>query len=235
MALTFTVGGVSGASAADVKIKDSYFKYGGVKYFRGKSENVQLGSYGEKKTPAGKPNYLAIEKNIKTQHLDSAKVKVAGPFNIDWSKQSKKHVEATGGLKFFKNSGGTAALTHKKAKQAKLKLMKFFIHEGAMKTTLNKQADGARSYLKKEGKDGRVVTEVWVVMEAKLANSISNAGSVSASSGNNGIKIKARGETTETITLAPGTTFAYLMHKVKKWNKGKKKITDMEDDQKGLN
>jgi hypothetical protein len=38
----------------------------------------------------------------------------------------------------------------------------------------------------------------------------------------------------ETITLSPGTTFAYKLHKVKDWNKGKTQIEDMEADYQGM-
>jgi hypothetical protein len=39
------------------------------------------------------------------------------------------------------------------------------------------------------------------------------------------------------VTIPPGTTFAYLLHKVKNWEKsnGKRLVKDMEDDQQSLN
>ena len=77
-------------------------------------------------------------------------------------------------------------------------------------------------------------------MEAKIAEEIINSGSVNVSGSQKGVKfdVKAKGssKTTTSFTLPAGSTFAYLMHKVKKWNKKKGKkttIKDMEDDQYG--
>jgi hypothetical protein len=56
-----------------------------------------------------------------------------------------------------------------KAKSASLDLVKFAIDEGPLKTMLNNDASGARNFLRDEGSDGRIVAEIWVVMEAKLA------------------------------------------------------------------
>ena len=38
----------------------------------------------------------------------------------------------------------------------------------------------------------------------------------------------------QTVRLSKGTTFAYKLHKVKDWNKGKTRIEDMEADYKGF-
>ena len=41
-------------------------------------------------------------------------------------------------------------------------------------------------------------------------------------------------EGTQTITISKGSTFAYLLFKVKDWNSGKTQIEDLEDDTVGL-
>ncbi len=108
---------------------------------------------------------------------------------------------------------------------------------------LNNDAGGARSYLAREGTDGRVVSEVWVVVEGKLAEAFdtaaSSGGSVSASLTKAlSLQLSANHEGSQsgsaTIELDPGSTFAFLMHKVKDWDRGKDRILDMEDDRKGL-
>jgi negative regulator of genetic competence, sporulation and motility len=38
----------------------------------------------------------------------------------------------------------------------------------------------------------------------------------------------------QTIAYSTGTTFGYMLHKVKKWNKDKTQIEETEDDYKGL-
>jgi hypothetical protein len=224
------------ASAGETEVKKDEFKYGGIRYFRGKAENVRLGSYGEKKTPVGQANYLAVEKNIKNEHFEGSIVKTAGPVSIDWDKVSEAELEAGGSVKYIK-AGGKATLTRKAAKSAKLKLVKFFVNAGALKGVLNKEADGARNYLAKEGRDGRVAGEVWVVMEAELAEKVTTGGSLNAKASDGGLAVSVGGSgsstTTTTITIAADTTFAYLLFKPK-FDKDKKKIEDLEDDQSGF-
>ena len=225
------------ALAADTKVSSSAFSYSGFRYYRGKAENVKLGSYGEKKTPVGQINYLAVQNNITNDNLAKASVQIAGPFSIDWSKFSKTDVEASGSTKYVK-AGGTASFSYETAKTANLKLVKFYLNEGSLKTLLNNYASGARNFLSGTGSDGRVVSEVWVVMEATIASQVVANGSVSGNATVNGINVdvKAGGSVTTaySITLPPDTSFAYLLHKVKSWNSGKTLITDLEDDQHGV-
>ena len=51
------------------------------------------------------------------------------------------------------------------------------------------------------------------------------------------LELTASGGThgSQTAAISAGTTFAYLLHKVKEWNKGKNQIENMEDDRKGMN
>jgi hypothetical protein len=63
---------------------------------------------------------------------------------------------------------------------------------------------------------------------------------VSAKGGANGLEVEvaASGSSTTTtkVGLPPDTTFAYLLHKVKKWGGGGKNVVDdMEDDRVGVN
>lgn len=224
------------ALAADVKVtKSTLVIDSGQRFFRGKATDVALGSYGEKKTPALSNPYLAIEKTLSPKTISKIPVKVTGPISVDWSKVSKTDVE--GGVNYLKAGGGKGSFSVESAKSARLVLVKFSIHEGDLKDLLNKHADDARDYLKKEGNDGRIVSEVYVAMEAELASKVTTGGSVSASGSANGLEVSvaASGSSTTTtkVTLPPDTTFAYLLHKVKKWSG--KNVDDMEDDRAGMN
>jgi hypothetical protein len=108
------------------------------------------------------------------------------------------------------------------------------IKEGAIKRILNKEADWARKQMDREGRDARVVSDVWVVMEAELAETFSTAASVSAKAEGTDITVKASGGVggSSTVKLSEGTTFAYALMKVRKWKNGK--IQDMEKDYKGM-
>ncbi|WJG11135.1 hypothetical protein [Aliiglaciecola sp. LCG003] len=125
-----------------------------------------------------------------------------------------------------------------KAKTAKLKLMSFSIDEGPLKRVLNNDADIMRNYLADEGNDARIVSEVWFVVEAELAEAFSGSSSssygVEALGNSLDISFDVSGMSKQTISLSEGTAFAYKLHKVKDWNKGKSKIEDLEADYKGM-
>lgn len=69
-----------------VKISDSKFVYSGKSYFRGGCEDINLVSYGEKKTPIGKPNYLYVAGEVAASNLAKVDVGVSGPYTIEWEK-----------------------------------------------------------------------------------------------------------------------------------------------------
>jgi hypothetical protein len=222
--------------AGDVKINKGVLVIdGGQRFFRGKATDVALGSYGQKKTPLGSPTYLAIEKSIPAASIAKVPVKVTGPIAVDWSKVSQTDVE--GGVNYLKKGGGKGSLKVELAKSAKLVLVKFSIAEGDLKDLLNKHATDARSAMKSEGGDARIVSEVYVAMEAELASTVTTGGSVTASGSSSGLEVEVKASTSSTtstkVVLPPDTTFAYLLHKVKTWSGST--ITNMEDDQQGLN
>lgn len=224
------------ALAGDVSVKKGALVIdSGQRFFRGKATDVALGSYGEKKTPALAVPYLAVEKAMPPSVLARSSVKITGPISVDWAKVSKTDVEA--GMNYLNAAGGKASLSVEKAKSARLVLVKFSLHEGDLKELLNRHAAESRSYLKKEGKDGRIVSEVYVAMEAELASKVTTGASASAKGNANGLEIEVAASssstTTTKISLPPDTTFAYLLHRVKKWSGDK--IDDMEDDRPGAN
>jgi hypothetical protein len=62
-------------------VKDNHLSFNGKNYFRGGSEDVELGSYGEKKSPITQTNYLEVQGKIPTAKL---KVKEAVEVTIDF-------------------------------------------------------------------------------------------------------------------------------------------------------
>lgn len=218
-----------------IKISNAAFLYNGKRYFRGNSENIRLGSYGDKKTPLGQTNYLQVQNNITNENLTKRNSHITGPYDIDWGQYSDSDVNA--GISFITIAGGTAAFNRSVAKSANLKLVKVHFNRGPLTTLLNKHANGARKWLAGAGNSGRVVGEVWIVMDATLASEVVNRGSISADAIVKGIKIELNGSSSKTtissVTIPAGSTFAYLPYKVKKWNKEKTQIEELEDDQHG--
>lgn len=220
------------------KITDHYFQYGALKYFRTNAHLVELGTHGEKKDPIGPKAYLDPSGKIKASHLADRPI-TTSTVSINWSDVKEKDLEGGAVLKFLglgRKHG--VSFDYQKAKSANLKLINFAIAETPLTRCLNNDADIVRNAMADEGNDARVVSECWVVAEAELAEHIDtyystnhewsafgNSLDLTVSGGRNG---------SQTITIGEGTTFAYKLHKVKKWNKGKTQIEDMEADYKGF-
>jgi hypothetical protein len=219
------------------EITKHFFKTGNIKYFRGKAENVVLGAYGRKKDPVGANAYLAVEDRIHRSLL-RGHVRKATAVQIDWNRQRAADVEANGKLRVFgiKVKSATTA-SYEDARSGDLELMKFVIDAGPLRTLLNTEARDAREFLA-DNPDGRVVGEIWVVVTAELARHWKSAvsTSVAADAGDAALEVTATSSSggQETMVISPNTTFAYLLYKVKDWNKGKTEIALMEDDRKGM-
>jgi hypothetical protein len=220
------------------KITDNYFEFGNLKYFRGNAHLMKIGTFGQKKDPAGAKSYIDPHGNVKAEHLAS-RIKTGTTVDINWNETSKAAFEENGVIRFFGVNGEIESNgTYEKAKSADLKLINFFIEEGPLTRMLNNDATIARKELADEGNDGRIISEAWVVMVASLAEHFSMYGSksISAKAYGQELKITVTGgkSGSQTVTFSSGTTFAFKTHKVKKWSNNKTVIDDMEADYYGL-
>jgi hypothetical protein len=221
----------------ETKITKHFFEYATNKYFRGNAYAVDLGCFGEKKDPPGAKAHLDVHDRVAVDNLNG-RVHYNTTARVDWAQTTKAEAEGEGILKFFGLNGNAAMdLKYENAKSAKLQLVNFAIDEGPLKTMLNKDAGAARNFLAGEGNDGRIVSEVWIVVDGELAEHFATSGSISlsANGAGQGLALTAKGgkQGTQTIALERGTTFAYKLHKVKDWNKGKTVIEEMDADYKG--
>jgi hypothetical protein len=229
-----------GSSIMAVNITDSKFVYSGKSYFRGSCEDINLVSFGEKKTPIGKAPYLYVAGTVSPQNLGKVKVAVSGPYSIEWEKFSDSDVNV--GIKYLTVAGGQVGFNRNAAKSANLVLMKLSLVSNALETLLNRHATVARNNLKDEGADARIVSDVWIVMEAQLASKVTTGGSVSVSAplGTTGFTLEVGGSTSSTnstkVQIPEKTCFAYLLAKVKKWDKvnGEWMVEELDDDSKGM-
>ena len=225
------------AEAMKVKISKYSFEVGSQKYFRGNALNMRLGTFGEKKDPAGAKSYVDPEATVDADKLAKRITSPPAIVNIDWSDTTKADLEAEGPLTALGLSGQIEAnVSYEKVKSGKMALAHFVINEGPLQTMLNTDADGARKYLANEGNDGRIASEVWVLLTFELSEHVSTSGSISFAADGSSVKVTASGGKykTQTFSITPGTTFAYALHKVKDWNKDKTKIENMEKDWKGI-
>lgn len=219
-----------------IKITDNYFDTGVLKYFRGNAHLVEIGTYGEKKDPIGSKAYIDPESKVVRQNL-VGRVRKGSPVGIDWGQTTNATLEANGQMRVFGlNLSVKTNYNRDTAKAANLKIYNLFIDETPLKDMLNEDAVAARRFLAEEGDDGRIVSEVCVVMEAVLAEHFNTSGGITLSAGDSNLSVTASGgkSGTQTITLSAGSTFAYKLHKVKNWEKNKTRIDDMEADYKGM-
>lgn len=221
-----------------IKITDHMFKYGGMKYFRGNAHLVELGCHGEKKDPIGPKAYLDVAGKIRASHLADRPIKQGRPLSIDWDEVKRADLESGISLKFFgMGAKGAASFDYAKAKSANLQLINYSIAENPLKRCLNNDANTVRRSMFDEGNDARVVSEIWIVVEAELATALDqnfqHNGEFSYAGQSLQLELSLGKTLNETISIGAGTVFAYKMHKVKKWDKKTEQIEDMEADYKG--
>jgi hypothetical protein len=227
---------------ANVIVQSNHLTYGGKQYFRGGAEDVLLGSYGEIKRPVTKQNYLEVQGTI-----PAAKLKVRGvtECTIDFANSDKFSVSHSGvaegvinGVPVKASISGTAGVDF--GSQGHLRLVKLIVENEDMETAVE-SLPGTLDKLRSYGNDARICHEVFVVMEASLAEALTASGSLtlSGSAGIEGLKISGSqtvsgGKTRTTIvTLSKETTFAYLLLKID-WNHSgfnKTTIKKLTDDQ----
>jgi hypothetical protein len=234
----FSIHTHSGDTIMGTKVTDNYFEYNGQKYFRRNAHVLDLGSFGEKKDSAFAPGFLEEHGTIKAEYL-APRAEVDVPVTIDWNNVSQGDIGVGVNLKFFGIGVSTAqSISLSDAKSGNLQLVPISIPEGKVVSMLN-EANVARNFLADEGNDGRVLSMIWVLMQGTLASEFS-------ASANNDVTVKAFGQSvsitvsggksgTQTIQMSPGATFAYRLHKVKKWTDNKKtKVESVEADYKGI-
>lgn len=217
-----------------IKVTEHELKLDGQRYFRGNAHMLELGSCGEFKNPIGPRAYIDPQLKVKREHLLGNRVTKGRSVSIDFSKSSKAEFGVDAIDVFGLGVSAAASLDYKKATEAKLELYSLYMVERQLKQMLNNDANGARKYLKEEGKDARIVSEIWVVMKAELATHFDTSSRLIARAMGDDLSIIAAGggKGSQTIELSPGAVFAYKTHKVKKWNGDK--VEDLEADYKGL-
>lgn len=220
---------------ANVVVAENRLTFGGVSYFRGHAEEVEIGSIGEKRTPLTKMNYLEVKDRIPVPKINVARSTVT---EIDFAKTTKASFGATVAAIIkgvpVKFSGGA---TFDKLRSGELKLVKFSVTTEDMKKAAN-AAPKALENLIEWGNDARIAHQVFIVMEATLATLFDNNVTVELSAGVSGMEATVNGGSSASggtkVRIAPGTGFAYLLAKIDwdaKQKKNQTKIVDLDDDQ----
>lgn len=224
---------------SSIKITKHHFQFGAHKYFRDSAHELELGHYGKKHDPLGAKAYLAPADKIKPVHM-KGRVKFNTRARINWREVSKTELQSAASLTYYgMQFSGTKTFDHAKAQAAQLELISLSIDERPLLDMINADRQ-ARATMADEGSDARIVSEVWIVVEASLAEFFETHGSqtsgveVEALNGNAQFTVSGGAQGAQSITLSRGTTFAYRLHKVDDWNKNKTRAEGVEDDYKGL-
>ncbi|MEM7126607.1 MAG: hypothetical protein AAF702_09795 [Chloroflexota bacterium] len=220
---------------ANVKVAENHLTYGGVAYFRANAEEIRIGSIGEKRTPITKQNYLEVKDQIPAPKIDKVRSTIV---EINQKSISKSALEAgifaiIQGIPVRLNGSNA----RKKLESYELKLVKFSVPINQMITAVNNSPKRLNK-LVDYGKDARIVHQVFVVLEAEIAQKFHNETDVKLAIGAHGLEgqVTGSGSTSRTtkVRLEPGTCFAYLLAKID-WNanlkKNKTKVVDLDDDQ----
>ncbi len=216
--------------AIDLDVKDNHLHLDGINLFRGNANVVQLGSVGEKKTPATQENYLSVEANIPVKKLDVHNVTV---LTLNGVRISGADVSAS--VDVPKVGTLSASAVAAKLTENALKLVKIDVLPRNAVAAAN-ESPKVLDALRRAGRAGRIAHQVITVMDASTAETVRRGGTFSIESGDGGpeLTVRAGGTDVATVEISSGATFAYLLLKPK-WDANQQKnwtrIEDWEDDQ----
>ena len=224
--------GMANAAGPDGKITKRAFHYNNYKFWRAGAVNApQIGSYGKKKTSTG----IDIQASLPSKSIAKS-IKKSGVYSINYNSLKKWKVNIDNVE--YADIKGSGSVGQARKKNAQLKLIHFTIDNGPLIKALNGNKK-ALGFMKKNS--SRVVSSIWVVVSAKVSQTLSTSGNLSVEYKRNGLTLKAsaRGssKTSSVINIPRGAIFAYMIDRASKWNKKglkKKSIKALEDDQVGL-
>ena len=88
--------------------------------------------------------------------------------------------------------------------------------------------------MEEEGNDARIVSKIWVAMEARLADDLTvstlSAADLDYAGSSLKVNIGTKVRNRSVVTLAPGTTFAYRLSRIRRWNGNRTRVEDLSLD-----
>ncbi len=219
---------------AKTRVKNSHLHFNGKNYFRGNSENIILGAYGKKKTSVTKMNHLERKGDI-----PKSRFKVEDVATIDIKSVSGLTLDKLTQISVLGKFKGNNAQTLEALKSGDLVLTKFIVTQDEMEKAVNHSSRDLKELIE-IGSSARVVNEIFVVVEATLADKLEQSKNVEVKFPIKIVDVDGNyGGTTSrdnTITLSKGMCFAYGLLKPK-WDarnkKNKTKVVDFNTDQWG--
>ncbi|MCY1015860.1 hypothetical protein [Pyxidicoccus sp. MSG2] len=241
--------------AGDARITNTSLKFAGLSYFRANAPSVVIGSFGDKKTPLTKQNYIEVLGRIpvarlKVHRATTARIDFTGTSSVDLAVDVS--VPISGSDTGMGTDMGTVpradtgtvtlspSVAYEQLRHDQLCLVKLDIYPSDIIKAAN-DSPAVLAHLKECGDSGRLVHQIFMILKAKTAKVFSSSTSLALSATNGEVMVTAQGSQGSTgdltLRLSYGTTFAYLLLKLK-WDahqkKNWKRITGSEDDQQSL-
>lgn len=225
---------VANVHAADTKMTKNMLVVAGEKYRTKKAEDATVASMGVMSTPLG--GVFAFEHKYNSPKR--LNVPITKPQMIDL-----KDIQITKGAEKGKISIPLfGKISSKKLfsglKYGQYKLLKLKVLTGPYKDRLNKDKAFLRKVREQKPKDKvRIVTAVWIVIQAEFGKKITKAINDKAEFNIKGIDFNIDWAAAKTkdvkVSLAPGSVFAYEVSKVI-WTNKREKIRDLKPDKAGI-
>jgi len=188
-------------------VSEDHFHFDGVDYFRGRAAAVQLGDVGERRNPAGSHSHLAVQARLPRDKLAIERVTRVDLQGVT-VRGSDVHVDITVAEVGSLGASTVARLLHDQT----LCLIKL---EAAPRGVID-AANGSTAplaVLGRAGKAGRLVHQVFVILETATARDLTQAARWSLGGANDDCVLTGVGSDgrRSVVRLAPGATFAYLL------------------------
>ena len=190
-------------------LKNKTFIFNNWNYFTASSEDVKLGSYGEKRVSIVKPSYLCVHRNM---NLDGVEVHTVDPISFDFSKTHHGDFELS--VPIYAADVQLEA-NYENFKSGKLVLLKLSTNLGTTMDLFNAatlQSQQAIGELKKM-KRPRIANQVFVVVSAEFASKFKAGLILTAKTNIDKLEISGAlggGSSSEnTLTVSQGTVLAY--------------------------
>jgi len=198
----------------DIQIRDNHLHFEGVNYFRGNASRVVLGDVGDKKTPSTQENYLDVRGNVVRKNLKIHKV----------TRFSLKGVQVAsadigGGLTIPGLGSLTAGGVATALREDELQLVHVSVLPKDLVALVNGNPKNALEPLKACGNGGRMVHQVFAILQAKTAVTLASSARFDVTATVGGITLSGTGGVGGgagvVTTIDAGNSFAYLLLKPK--------------------
>lgn len=226
-----------GTVVAQAVIRSRSMTFNGIGYFRGGSERVRLGAYGQKRRPIRTANFLEVEGQI---NLTGVPVNTTS-VEIDFSRTRKgSFLQNLAGIIKGIEFSGSGEQTWEKFQSGDVKLLKISVDFGDLRNAANRSALNDLKFLRK----ARIASDVFIVAEASFAERFNRTQSGQVTAARESIEVTFGGSGSQTggstVTLERGMTFAYLLA-TPQWDRGnawafrrrRRRITNLNIDQHG--